>query len=379
MDRRTALKNGGLLALGALAGGLAGYGLARWLAPEQDPAITGHRRYPVKVARERVSRTLVGLRPFRRSGFRLETQSLGGKIVVHNYGHGGGGISLSWGSAELAVEALFAGGEVPERVAVLGAGALGLASARLLQDRGRAVTIYAKELPPHTTSDVAGGLWLPSRVSDRSRRTPAFAALYERAARLSHRHFQNMIGAHYGVRWITSYLLSDYEFGERASSETASIVDLFPESRSLSKGEHSFPVEHAVSFATLLIETRTFMDAVMRDFRLAGGEVVVRALGDIGEVLALPETALVNCTGLGAKALFGDDELVPVKGQLSVLTPQPEVDYTTLYRGLYMMPRSDGIVLGGSHERGEWSLEPNPDVAERILEGHGRFFAAMRA
>ena len=43
----------------------------------------------------------VGLRPYRRSGVRLEREPLrDGRAVVHNYGHGGSGFTLSWGCAE---------------------------------------------------------------------------------------------------------------------------------------------------------------------------------------------------------------------------------------------------------------------------------------
>ena len=181
-----------------------------------------------------------------------------------------------------------------------------------------------------------------------------------------------MLGARYGVRWITSYMLSDAPIETRESSETAAVVDLFPDSRILDRGEHPFPVDHAVSFASLMIEPRVHLDAVMRDFRLAGGAVVVRELRHVAEVISLPEPAVVNCTGLGAGALFGDAALVPVKGQLSFLLPQPEVDYVTLYRGLYMMPRGDGILLGGTHERGEWSLAPDEEAFERILISLGQ-------
>ena len=115
-------------------------------------------------------------------------------------------------------------------------------------------------------------------------------------------------------------------------------------------------------------------------FRLAGGTVVVRKMHDIAEITSLPEKLAFNCTGLGAKALFNDDELIPVKGQLTFLLPQPEVDYTVLPlpEDLYMFPRSDGILLGGTHERGVWSLEPNLEAKQRILQAHQRFFDAMR-
>jgi D-amino-acid oxidase len=42
----------------------------------------------------------VGLRPFRKSGVRLERDRLrDGRTVIHNYGHGGAGFTLSWGCA----------------------------------------------------------------------------------------------------------------------------------------------------------------------------------------------------------------------------------------------------------------------------------------
>ena len=53
---------------------------------------------PVKVDASRVIRTVAGLRPYRRSGFVVRAEPLGEKRLVHNYGHGGGGITLSWGS-----------------------------------------------------------------------------------------------------------------------------------------------------------------------------------------------------------------------------------------------------------------------------------------
>jgi D-amino-acid oxidase len=43
----------------------------------------------------------VGLRPFRKSGVRVERNHLrDGRTVVHDYGHGGSGFTLSWGCAE---------------------------------------------------------------------------------------------------------------------------------------------------------------------------------------------------------------------------------------------------------------------------------------
>src|SRR5437868_1880526 len=113
----------------------------------------------VLVSPDRVIRPLAGLRPYRASGFVVRAEALGDKRLVHNYGHGGAGITLSWGSSKLATQLGLQGHQGP--VAVLGAGVMGLTTARLVQEAGFPVTIYAKALTPDTTSNIAGGQIAP--------------------------------------------------------------------------------------------------------------------------------------------------------------------------------------------------------------------------
>src|SRR4051794_22624245 len=89
---------------------------------------------PIRAQADRIFRVTVCLRPFRPAGPRLDVERVGDKIVVHNYGHGGSGWSLSWGSASTVVEKAMAAGE--RGIAVIGCGALGLTSATLLQQAG---------------------------------------------------------------------------------------------------------------------------------------------------------------------------------------------------------------------------------------------------
>src|SRR3954451_25021693 len=141
-------------------------------ATRRVPLATAARLPRVHVAPGRVIRTVVGLRPFRPSGFVVRAEKLGDKVVVHNYGHGGCGITLSWGTAALAVDEVLRTGQ--KRAAVLGCGAVGLATARLLQQHGIVATIYTREQPPATTSDVAGGRFYPFDVFDKDSATPQF-------------------------------------------------------------------------------------------------------------------------------------------------------------------------------------------------------------
>jgi glycine/D-amino acid oxidase-like deaminating enzyme len=106
---------------------------------------------------------------------------------------------------------------------------------------------------------------------------------------------------------------------------------------------------------------------------------VVRRFAAAAELATLPEPAIVNCTGLGARELFGDEELRPLKGQLTVLLPQAEVDYALLYEDLYSFARRDGLVLGGTHQLDDWSLEADAAAKQHILEGHAALHAAIAA
>lgn len=331
---------------------------------------------PVDVRRERVIRTVAGLRPFRPGGFVVRAEAFGAKRLTHNYGHGGGGVTLSWGSAHLAVEQGFVGSGVEH--AVIGCGALGLATARLLQRRGAKVTIYAEKLPPETTSNIAGAQWWPSSVHDQDAVTPAYAAQFLRAAQLSYREFQLLVGPAYGVRWIRNYAVLDGEdHGQVPHGDP--LADLAPEAHDLPAGSHPFAGKRLRRYDTLMIEPSVYLQTVLEDVLQAGGRLVVRRFASAQELAALPEPALFNCTGLGSRALFGDAELTPVKGQLVVLLPQPEVDYNLLAGASYMFPRADGIILGGSFERGNWDDTPDPAVTDRILARQTRLFATVAA
>src|SRR4030095_16564524 len=139
------------------------------------------------------------------------------------------------------------------------------------------------------------------------------------------------------------------------------LADVVPTAMPLSPGEHPFGAFHVWRFLRMHIQPAIYLSAILADYRSAGGQVAVREFSDARSLNNLAHPVIVNCTGLGAGALFNDAGVVPIKGQLTVLAPQPEVEYITIGPGdLVMMPRQDGVILGGTHERGEWSLEPDP-------------------
>src|SRR5689334_9269267 len=153
-----------------LVGAAAGATLLAACAPvTRRPSFT---LTPANISPERVTAVLVGLRPYRPDGFVIRAEAMGSKRIVHNYGHGGAGITLSWGTSQEAVDLGF--DPSVREYAVIGCGVIGLTVATLLQQRGASVTIYAKSLPPMTTSNIAGGHWSPYSVFAPRAVTPEF-------------------------------------------------------------------------------------------------------------------------------------------------------------------------------------------------------------
>ena len=144
------------------------------------PSESDVRRFaPVDVSADRVIRTAVGLRPFRESGYLVKAEQLGRKLLVHNYGHGGGGISLSWGTAAEALQEtrsyLATHPRRAGKFAVVGCGVIGLTMARVLQTHlNGQVTIYAKALPE--------GSGCPSVSTTTTRRPQSFEASFGKRA-----------------------------------------------------------------------------------------------------------------------------------------------------------------------------------------------------
>jgi len=344
------------------------------------------RRYaPVKVARDRVIREVVGLRPYRPEGFVVKAERIGPKLIVHNYGHGGGGVTLSWGTASLAVDLARdfvnartgARRSLPTRFAVLGSGVSGLSTAILLQRRFQngpgTVTIYAKDLPPNTTSNIAGAHWSPTSVFESS--TPAFNAQLRLACQISNRAFQLLVGNEYGVRWVETLELMRNEAS--LQREMPGGNDLYRQIEIHKDPDRFFGFPFVRQYYTMLIEPSIYLGALLRDFYIAGGRVVVKQFRSREEIGRLTEPVVFNCTGLGARDLFGDEMLTPVRGQLEILLPQPEVDYCYLSSG-YMFPRRDGIVLGGTWDHDDWNLNPNPEQSTMILETHTEIMKGLK-
>ena len=371
MQRREFLEAAGFAAIGITSGCAARKSPIASAPPPPAPAsptaATPARLVPnlalPYISWDRVIRTTIGLRPHRDSGFVLRPEKFDEKTVIHNYGFGGAGMSLAWGCGQMAAEMALEHGMPADglrRAAVLGCGSPGLTAARQLQRRGFEVIIYAASIPPDTTSNMSSAGFTPTAgLVEADRRTPAWDAQFRRAAELSYRQLQLLAGAPgYGVYWMDSYNATDDPKARPTGGAGGNPGDdLLPDhlnpgrSREiLGPGKHPFPTRYAVRSAALAIEPSIYLEALVRDFVLFGGKIVIRKFDTPRDLVLLTEPILINCTGLGSKTLFDDQELVPIRGQLTHCIPQPEVRYRASGRmpgsnvNASINPRSDGLV-----------------------------------
>lgn len=331
---------------------------------------------PIDARVERIAEITVGLRPFRPSGPRVEAESLGDGLVVHNYGHGGSGWSLSWGSSARAVRLALQGS--PRDVAVIGCGALGLTSAILAQRAGARVTLYAREPLPLTTSFRATGEWTPdSRIALAHVAAADFGDIWEGMARTAYAAHQAYIGRPgVPVEMVDQFAIAGGGAAPPAANggpalDFASygrrIADLTPPWQELPPGATPFAASAVSRSRIMIFNLADYARVLMAEFAAAGGQFRRTEFHVPGEVAALGHKVVINCTGYGARALWRDDTLVAVRGQLAHLRPQPEVHYGVVWSHVLAVPRRDGIVVqsfAGGVGQGYGSTDDTVDRSE---------------
>jgi D-amino-acid oxidase len=336
---------------------------------------------PIRVDVDRIFRITVCLRPFRAAGPRLDVERLGDKLVVHNYGHGGSGWSLSWGSADVVVRKALDGANGKKEVAVIGCGALGLTAAITAQRAGFKVTIYARERPPYVRSARATGSWTPdSRIALTTAASPNFAAEWESMARTSFAMYQSYLGMPgTPIEWTDRYNLSDHARGEHTSAVRPPdvhdfaeyydrIADLTPESQDIPAGAHPFPTRYVRRETSLTFNVAGYSRQLMNDFMIAGGAIETREFQAPQDLASLPQPVIINCTGYGARQLWSDESIIPIRGQIAWLIPQEGVHYGLSYKGVNVLARRDGIVVQPFHGEDEGWNDTNeqPDRAAAV-------------
>jgi D-amino-acid oxidase len=241
-------------------------------------------------------------------------------------------------------------------VRVIGAGVIGLSCAVRLAEAGFPVEVLAAAAPGHTTSAVAGGLWLPYRAE------PA-----EKVARWAARTFEEFLRLHReGSRCV---LLRDGLLLHRERPKRPFWADLVGEISGLREVTDPAPgFGFGYALRVPVVDTPRYVDELAARLRELGGRISATRLSALP-----PEGIVVNAAGLGARELAGDPSVYAVRGQVVVLEnpgltdwicDEDEVDGVVTY----VLPRRDDVVVGGTAQERDERPDPDPADAAGILE-----------
>ena len=121
----------------------------------------------------------------------------------------------------------------------------------------------------------------------------------------------------------------------------------------------------------------------MHDFLVEGGSIEPVEFHSPADLIRLPQKVVINATGYGARALWKDESLIPVRGQIAWLIPQPDVHYGVFYKGIQILARRDGIAVqdGGTSEMDGYNdanEQPDRQKAEADVGVAAELFTRMR-
>ncbi|MEM9166052.1 MAG: FAD-dependent oxidoreductase [Planctomycetota bacterium] len=316
---------------------------------------------------DQILRVVSGIRPCRQGGMKLDAGKLGKRPIVHNYGHGGCGVTLSFGCAEIVCELMDVAAGEGSTVAVLGGGAIGLTSALLLKDAGYNVSVHAASFGEDTTSCVAGALWLPTGIDFPKRK--ADRAKLNDALRRSARRFGMLDRGLWGIEELPVYEPAGAEdhpeyFESGVLGSPRELTKAEPKPGGITEGR---------LFRANFIHTPRFMRTLAEECQKKKIEFVEQTFENTADVRAIEADAFVNCLALGSRDVFNDQKVYPARGVLVHMQPQ-ELGYIVHDGYDYLFPREDALILGGTFEPDEDETEAPEDIAQDILQHHREFF-----
>jgi len=243
-------------------------------------------------------------------------------------------------------------------VLILGAGVSGLSTGILFLQEGYSVTIWAKEIPPHTTSNKAAAVWYPF-ICGPLEKVPQWA------------------------KTTLDYFQSEIVPNPEAGCKKTIVVEVFnyvPDDPWWKEGVDSYrridkyklPKNYIDGYQIegLVMDTDIYMNYLFEECKRLGGKVIKKTIKNVKEALQ-KHTLVINCTGLGSRELFNDQTIFPCRGQILRIKPNG-FDYSLFEEEgpnslAYIIPRLKDIVIGGTAQDNNWNLDPDPKDTKDIL------------
>ncbi|GAB1813914.1 FAD-dependent oxidoreductase [Mycobacterium sp. MUNTM1] len=248
-----------------------------------------------------------------------------------------------------------------QQILVVGAGVSGLTSAICLAEAGWPVRVWAAATLKRTTSAVAGAIWLPPRPADRAAETLGWV---EHSLRV----FTDLArDPNSGVQLAPVLAVGELSASQAMSPSAAALI---PDLRPADPADVPEGFGAAFRATVPMIDMPHYLDYLTRRLASAGCAIEERAVQSLDEA-ADAAGMVVNCAGLAAGTLTGDDTVRPLFGQHVVLTNpglrQPFVQINDGPEWTCYFPHPQRVVCGGISIPDRWDTAADPDLTERIL------------
>ena len=252
-----------------------------------------------------------------------------------------------------------------KRVAIIGGGVIGLTCAYRLLEAGHMVSLFARALPPHTTSDVAAAYWSPSATDGGST-----ACTWALDSLEMFRQLTTEPAA--GIAILDFYKLNGEPTPMPYMANAGEVEEI-------SLGQ--FPGEWTGYHTTVpRIDVPVYMPWLLARVEAMGAIIQPHIVQRIGEIKS-EFPVIVNCSGLGARLLTSDN-VYPIRGQvMSVRKPEgfPDqiISADSVEGTTYIISRSRDCLLGGTYQYFDGEIDVDPAISAAILERCSRFYPAF--
>ncbi|MCW3090571.1 MAG: FAD-dependent oxidoreductase [Ferruginibacter sp.] len=246
-----------------------------------------------------------------------------------------------------------------KNIAIIGAGISGMSTAYLLSGNGCRVTIFATAFSPYLTSNKAAAFWFPYHIRNDKRGIGWCNTSYQ-----YYRSFSDQPQTGISMCQLKKVLRVN------TAEEEPVWISFMPEGccRAMEREELAPGIERAYDVTVPLIETQIFLPWLQQQLLQRGVLFVEREINDFGEIAGQFDW-VINCSALGARKLCNDDTVIPVRGQVALLEPRSGMSiYLDNESLLYVVPRKDAIIVGGTYEAGIETTDTEPATIERLLQ-----------
>lgn len=243
-------------------------------------------------------------------------------------------------------------------IVVIGAGISGMASALKLVEAGHQVSVVAKAFSPNITSNRAAAFWLPYHIRNDRRGIEWCRKSYD-----VYRELSKDPATGISMKTLIKVVADDVPEVDR------SWKDFMPPGsyRAIAKDRLMPGYTEGDEAEVPLIETQIFLPWLQQRLEQSGVTFTQQEVGSFSELSGYER--IVNCSGLGARELCNDEQLIPYRGQVALLSPKEGLPiFLDNEKPQYIVPRKDAIIVGGTYEENVFEECTEPKTIEFLLQ-----------